>query len=240
MTQFFAVVKFGGAIFDFFRDQIADTAQFFVAVRVGGLPFKNHFATFEHGSFGNQRHGIVAGVFAAVGDQQFGELVNVEFVLGNDAAVCGSGERGQHGGVAGVTAENFENQKAFVGAGRSANAVGQLNGAGNAGAESDAVIGTGDVVVHGLGNGHHVDAFLVQTHAVAERVIAADGDHVVHAKPFEIFEDFGSEIVFSAAYCDLRCSGTLDLLVRPGLVREEWRKVPPVRLARLTTSSVRN
>ena len=83
---------------------------------------------------------------------------------------------------------DFES-KAFVGPAE-VQCCGQLNGAGNAGAESDAVIGTGDVVVHGLGNGHHVDAFLVK-HAVAERVIAA-WDHIVHAKPFD-FEDFGSE-----------------------------------------------
>src|SRR6202021_3710671 len=43
---------------------------------------------------------------------------------------------------------------------------------------------------------------------------------------------------FSAVKLSFKCAGTLDLLTRPGFVREEWRKVPPVRAARSTTSCV--
>src|SRR5258707_7497949 len=44
---------------------------------------------------------------------------------------------------------------------------------------------------------------------------------------------------FSAVNLSFRCVGTLDLATRPGLVREECRKVPPVRPARSTVSSSR-
>src|SRR6266403_513295 len=49
----------------------------------------------------------------------------------------------------------------------------------------------------------------------------------------------GVRSFFSAVDLSLRCAGTLDLATRPGLVREEWRKVPPVRPARSTVSSSR-
>jgi len=193
--DFLAFVEFGGTILHFFGDDVADTAKLLVAVGVGFATFEDHFAAFEHGAFGNQDRGVVAGIFVAVGDQALGEIVDVEFVFGDDAAVRGSGHSGKHGGEASVAAENFEDQETFVRAGRGAQIVGELNGAGDAGAETDTVIGAGDVVVHGLGDGDDFETFLVQPHAVAEGVIAADGNHVVDAEPFEIFQHFRSEIV---------------------------------------------
>jgi len=49
-----------------------------------------------------------------------------------------------------------------MGAGGGAEAVDHLNGARDAGAEADAVVGAGDVVVHGLGNADDFEAFLVE------------------------------------------------------------------------------
>ena len=96
-------------------------------------------------------------------------------------------------------------------AGRSAQTVGHLNGACDAGAEADAVVGAGDVVVHGLGNGDDFDSFLVQTNAIAERVVTADGNHVVNAEPLEIFQHFRSEIVFLGVVLGLEMIGNVGL-----------------------------
>ena len=80
-------------------------------------------------------------------------------------------------------------------AGGSAEAVDHLNGARDAGAEADAVVGAGDVVVHRFRNADNFEAFLVETNAVAEGVVATDGDKGINAEPGEILEDFGSEVV---------------------------------------------
>jgi len=122
-------------------------------------------------------------------------MLDIEFVFGNDAAIGGTGHGGKHGGEAGVAAEDFEDHEALVGAGGGAQAVDHLDGARDARAEADTVVGAGDVIVHGLGNANDLEAFLVEANAVAEGVVAADGDKRVDAEPGEILEDFGSEVV---------------------------------------------
>ena len=99
---------------------------------------------------------------------------------------------GKHRRKSGVAPEHFQHQKAFVRAGRRSQIVGQLNGARDAGAEPDAVVGARNVVVHGLGNRNDFKAFFVQAHAVAESVVAPDRHHVINAEPLEIFQHFGS------------------------------------------------
>ena len=49
----------------------------------------------------------------------------------------------------------------------------------------------------------------MQAHAVAERVIAADGHHVIDAEPFEIFQDFGGEIIFFGVELALEMFGNV-------------------------------
>ena len=88
--DFLALVEFGGAIFYFFGDDFADATQFFVAVGVSGFTLEDHFAAFEHGPFGYENRGVVAGILVAVGDQALGKIVDVEFVFGNDAAMRGA------------------------------------------------------------------------------------------------------------------------------------------------------
>ena len=195
-VDFFAFVEFGGAVFDFFSDDIADAAKLFVAVGVRGFAFKNHFAAFEHCALGDQDSGVVAGIFVAVRDEPFSEIVDVEFMFWNHAAMSGSGHSGKHSGEAGVATKNFQHEEALMRAGGSAQIVCQLNGARDAGAEADAIVGAGNVIVHGFGNGHDFETFLMQANAVTERVIAADRHHVIDAEPFKILQDFGSEIVF--------------------------------------------
>ncbi len=193
--DFPAVIEFGGKVPNSVADDFADAAELFVAVGIGGFAFEDHFAAFEHGAFGNENDGVAAGILAAVGDEQFGEMFNVEFIFRNDAAVGGASHGGEHGGKAGVAAKDFEDHEALMGSSRSAEAVNHLDGAGDAGAEADAVVGARDVIVHGLGNADNLEALFVQTNAVAEGIVAADGNESVNPEPGEILEDFRSEVI---------------------------------------------
>src|SRR5712692_12055676 len=103
-------------------------------------------------------------------------MLDIEFVLRNDAAIGSAGHGRKHSGETRVTAENFDDHETLVGAGRGAETVDHLNGARDAGAEADAVVSAGDVIVHGLGNADDFEPFFVETNTVAERVVAANGD----------------------------------------------------------------
>src|SRR5207248_11613287 len=101
--------------------------------------------------FGNENDRVAAGILAAVVDQQLGQTLNIEFKLWNNAAIGGPRHGRKHGGESCVAAENFQNHEALVGAGGGPQAIDHLNGASDAGAEADAVVGARNVVVHGLG-----------------------------------------------------------------------------------------
>ena len=167
-----------------------------MSVGVGGFAFENHFAAFEHGSFRDQDDRVAAGILAAVGNQQFAETFDIEFIFGNDTAIRGAGHGGKHGGETRVPAEDFDDHETLMGAGGSAEAVNHLNCACNAGAEADTVVGARDVVVHGLGDADNFESFFVETNAVAQGVIAADGNQRVNTEPGKVLEYFRSEVVF--------------------------------------------
>src|SRR6266436_249091 len=195
-VDFLAIVEFGGSFSNFFADDFADSTKLFVPVGIGAFAFEDHFATFVYGAFGDQDDGVAAGILAAVGSEQFGEMFDIEFVLRNDAAIGGTGHGGKHGGETRVPAEDLNHHETLVRAGRGAETVDHLNGACDAGAEADAVVGAGNIIVHGLGNADDFEAFFVEANAVAKRVVSADGDESVDAQPSEIFEDFRGEVVF--------------------------------------------
>src|ERR1019366_6750714 len=155
----------------------------------------------------------------------------------DDAAVRRSRHRWQHCGESSIASEYLDHQEAFVRASRGPQAIGHLDRTGNTSAKPDAVIGSWNIVVHGFGNGDRAHAFLVQAHRVAERVVTPYRNQEVDAEPFEIFQHFWSQVVFSALYVACRCMGTADFFTLLGLVRELCRKVPPVRPVRSTTSS---
>src|SRR5208337_386217 len=148
-----------------------------------------------HCAFGNQHDGVVAGIALAVVDEKLGELFDVEPVFGDDAAIGRARHRGKHGGEASIAAEDFEDKEAFVGTGRSAQGVGHLNTAGDTSAEADAVVGAGDIVVHGLGDGDNAHVVLIEAYDITERIVAADGDHVIDVEPGQVLQDLGREIV---------------------------------------------
>ncbi len=101
--------------------------------------------------------------------------------------------------------------------GRGPQVVGHGDGAGDAGAEPDAVVGARHVVVHGLGNGDHLEAFLVKAHAVAQRVIAADGNQEVDPQPGQILQHLGRQVVFFFFVCGLQVGRDIFLLHLPGI-----------------------
>src|SRR5438876_1706704 len=195
-VDFLAVVEFGGEVTHFFGNDIANAAEFFVAVGVGAFAFENHFAAFEHGAFGDEHDGVAAGILLAVGDQQLGKMLDIKLEFRDDTTISGAGHGRKHGGKTGVAAKDFENHEAFVRAGGSAQAVDHLNGAGDAGAEANAIVRARDVVVHGLGNADDLEALFVETNAVAEGIVTTDGNESVDSEPGEILEDFRSQVVF--------------------------------------------
>src|SRR5438477_2801593 len=115
-VDFFPVVEFGREVAHLFGDDVANATEFLVAVGVGAFAFENHFATFKHGAFGDEHDGVAAGILAAVGDQQFGKMLDIKFELRDDTAIGGASHGGKHGSETGVAAKDFENHKAFVGA----------------------------------------------------------------------------------------------------------------------------
>src|SRR5712692_5070873 len=123
-------------------------------------------------------------------------MLDIEFVLRNDAAIGSAGHGRKHSGETRVTAENFDDHETLVGAGRGAETVDHLNGARDAGAETDAVICAWDIIVHSLGDADDFEACLVETNTVAKCVVASDGDQSVDTQPGKIFEDFRGEVVF--------------------------------------------
>src|SRR5271167_240985 len=117
-VNLFAVVEFWGELGEFLGNQLADSAQFLVTERIGGVLLENHFSAFEHGTLGDENRGIAAGIAIAIVDQEFGEILNIEFVFGNDAAIRGARHRRQHGSESRIAPEDFQNHEALVGTGR--------------------------------------------------------------------------------------------------------------------------
>ncbi len=61
-----------------------------MAEGIRGVALENHFASFEHGALRDDDGGVAAGILAPIGDKKLSELLHIEFVFGDDAAVGGS------------------------------------------------------------------------------------------------------------------------------------------------------
>jgi len=85
--DFPALLEFGGKAL-ILRRRFRDSAELFVAVGIGAFAFEDHLRRFEHGAF-ETRTMSSGWILAGVGDEQFGEMFNVEFIFRNDAAVGG-------------------------------------------------------------------------------------------------------------------------------------------------------
>src|SRR6266513_779271 len=71
----------------------------------------------------------------------------------------------------------------------------QLDRARHTGAEADAVIGAVDVVVHRLRNRDNTDAFVVESFAVAQRVVTTDRYQGIDPDVLEISEHVFRDVV---------------------------------------------
>jgi hypothetical protein len=78
---------------------------------------------------------------------------------------------------------------------RCAQPVRQLDGARDAGAEADAVVGAVHIVVHRLRDADDVYPFVVQTLAVTERVVASDRNQNVDSDVLEVLEHVLGDVV---------------------------------------------
>lgn len=98
------------------------------------------------------------------------------------------------------------------------------DGAGYTGAETDAVIRAGDIVVHGLWNTDDFDTFFMHADTVAQRVISSDGDEIINAQVIQVFQNLGCEVVDILLVAALQMGGDIDFRhmagTRPGRVEE--------------------
>ena len=78
--------------------------------------------------------------------------------------------------------------------GRRAKSVDELDAPGDCSGETDAVVGSVYVVVHGLGDGDHPYPLVVHPQRVREGVVTADGDEDVDLLLLEHLEDVGREV----------------------------------------------
>ena len=73
--------------------------------------------------------------------------------------------------------------------------MGHLDGARDAGAEPDAVVGARDIVVHGLWNRDYWNAALMEMRPVAQCVVTADRDQAVDAQEVEVLQHLVGDVV---------------------------------------------
>ena len=73
--------------------------------------------------------------------------------------------------------------------------VRELDRARHAGAESNAVVGPENVVVHRLRNRDDIHPLVVQSFAIAERVVPADRDQDVDANVLEVFQHVFGDVI---------------------------------------------
>ncbi len=103
----------------------------------------------------------MAWVRVAVFNQKPCKLLNVKLVFRNDTPVGSTGHCGKHGCETCISSENLKYHDTFMRTGRGTQGIGHLYGTGDARAETNAVISSRNVIVHGLGNGHNLDALFV-------------------------------------------------------------------------------
>jgi hypothetical protein len=76
--------------------------------------------------------------------------------------------------------------------------VGHLYRTGDTGAEADAIVRSGNVIIHGLGNGNHLHPLLVEMHTVAQGIIPAYRNEKINAQPLEVLDNLGVRSLISS------------------------------------------
>ena len=157
----------------FLAEGRADAAKLAVAkgVRAAAL---HHVGALESRAFGDDNHGVMAGVARAVDHHELGETADVERHLADQRPVSAGEEARDQRGLAAVAAEQLDHRDPLMAAGRRPQRMDELDAAAHGGREADAVVGAVDVIVHGLGDRHHRHAFFMEPRRIGQRVVAAD------------------------------------------------------------------
>ena len=88
------------------------------------LILEDHLAALEHGALRDQGDGVLAGVFVAIIYHQLRQVVDIELILWDHAAVGRPGHGRQHGGEASIAPKDLQYHQALVRAGNGAQVVG--------------------------------------------------------------------------------------------------------------------
>src|SRR5207248_7320962 len=105
----------------------------------------------QAGSFCDDNHAEVASASVALGNG-LGNLVQVEWALGNENHIGAAGDAAVDSDPAGVASHHFDDDYAVVRLGRRVYAVDGFGGAVHGGVECEAEVGAAEVVVDRLGN----------------------------------------------------------------------------------------
>ena len=120
--------------------------------------------------------------------------IGVEGYLADDRPVD-LGQVGRHQrSLTRVAAEQLNHSDAFMRSNRSTKLRDVLDAARHRGREADAVVGSEDIVVHGLRHGDHLHSLGVHPVRIAQGVIAADGDKGLDVQGVDHLENLVGEI----------------------------------------------
>src|ERR1700722_205242 len=107
---------------------------------------------------------------------RFGHLVNVEGPLGNQNYVGAAGDAAVQRDPARVASHYLHYHHAVVGLGSCVKTIDRFTHHIAGGIESESVVRSAQIVVDGLGNAYHVQAFFVKLLGNRQRIVSADGD----------------------------------------------------------------
>src|SRR5450759_2087856 len=152
----------------------------------------------------------------SVFNQKSCKLIYIKLIFRNHTSVRSTCECRQHRCKSGISPEYFKNQKSLVRSGRCSEAVCHLNGSRYAGAEANAIISSGHIIIHCFGNGNNVYPFFVKVNTITECIITAYWYKVINTKPFKIFYDFRCKVVHFSII------GTLQMFRNIGFCHMAW------------------
>ncbi len=177
------------------RDDVPHPAELLVPEHILLVLGEDHLDAVKRRALRDQRHAVLAGIGIPVLEQELAQLLDVELVLGNHAPVRRACHRGKKRSETGIASEDLDDEEALVASRGGAERVGHLDGAGDASAETDAIVGPGNVIVHGLGDRDHPYSLLMEPHRVRKGVVSSDRDEGVDPEPFEVLQSLLAEVV---------------------------------------------
>ena len=114
----------------------------------------------------------------------------------------------------------------------STQAVRHFDSAGDTGTEANTIIGSRHIIVHGLGNGHGLDAFLMEALRITQRVVATDRNEAIDSEEVQVLENLRGDVVDLVRVLVAQVLGDdgARQVTRPGARRVEKRAAGPARL----------